>query len=184
MEEIKGVKFDPVVENERRYRIIYSIIVFILLGVFTIVERFVFFYRDNLGLLFGVTFVDSLSPDWFVIAAGITLGVFLIVAGVFMGFQRIWLPSLAVVVLTIDLIFPIINLLNTMVKDSLPLLVILAVRIACLKWLAQGIMAVWQRQQRAKEDQNNQISESDGIIHKPLSKTDIFEQKNDNELEN
>jgi hypothetical protein len=71
-----------------------------------------------------------------------------------------------------------------MVKDSLPLLVILAVRIACLKWLAQGITAVWQRQQRAKEDQNNQISESDGIIHKPLSKTDIFEQKNDNELEN
>jgi hypothetical protein len=45
-------------------------------------------------------------------------------------------------------------------------------------------MAVWQRQQRAKEDQNNQISDSDGIIHKPLSKTDIFEQKNDNELEN
>jgi hypothetical protein len=87
MEEIKGVKFDPVVENERRHRIIYSIIVFILLGVFTIVERFVFFYRDNLGLLFGVTFVDSLSPDWFVIAAGITLGVFLIVAGVFMGFS-------------------------------------------------------------------------------------------------
>ncbi len=51
--------------------------------------------------------------------------------------------------LTLDLIAPVISLLNTMVKDSLPLLVIIAVRLACLKWLAQGIMAIWQRQQNA-----------------------------------
>lgn len=141
--------YDPAAENERRHRITYSIIVFILLGAFTILERFLFFYKDNLGLLFGVVFVDELNPQWFMITAGITIGVLMIVSAVFMGFQRIWLPVLSVVLLTLDLIAPVISLLNTMVKDSLPLLVIIAVRLACLKWLAQGIMAIWQRQQNA-----------------------------------
>lgn len=143
--------YDPVAENERRHRITYGMIVFLLLGAFTILERFLFFYKDNLGLLFGVVFVDALKPQWFMITAGISIGVFLIVSAVFMGFQRIWLPVLAVVLLTLDLIAPVISLLNTMVKDSLPLLVIIAVRLACLKWLAQGIMAIWQRQQNAKQ---------------------------------
>lgn len=141
--------YDPAAENERRHRITYAIIVFILLGAFTILERFLFFYKDNLGLLFGVVFVDELKPQWFMITAGITIGVLMIVSAVLMGFQRIWLPVLAVVLLTLDLIAPVISLLNTMVKDSLPLLVIIAVRLACLKWLAQGIMAIWQRQQNA-----------------------------------
>ncbi len=143
--------YDPVAENERRHRITYGMIVFLLMGAFTILERFLFFYKDNLGLLFGVVFVDALKPQWFMITAGISIGVFLIVSAVFMGFQRIWLPVLAVVLLTLDLIAPVISLLNTMVKDSLPLLVIIAVRLACLKWLAQGIMAIWQRQQNAKQ---------------------------------
>ena len=143
--------YDPVAENERRHRITYGMIVFLLLGAFTILERFLFFYKDNLGLLFGVVFVDALKPQWFMITAGISIGVFMIVSAVFMGFQRIWLPVLAVVLLTLDLIAPVISLLNTMVKDSLPLLVIIAVRLACLKWLAQGIMAIWQRQQNAKQ---------------------------------
>ncbi|NLW11601.1 MAG: hypothetical protein GX028_06250 [Clostridiaceae bacterium] len=141
--------YDPIIENERRHRITYAMIVFILLGLFTILERFLFFYKDNLGLLFGVVFVDDLRPPWFTITAGITIGILLIISAVFMGFQRIWLPVLAVALLTFDLVAPVISLLNTMVKDSLPLLVILAVRIACLKWLAQGIMAIWQRQQNA-----------------------------------
>lgn len=141
--------FDPVVENERRHRIMYTIIVFVLLGIFTILERFLFFYKDNLGLLFGVSFVDDLRPPWFTITAGIAIGILMIISAVFIGFQRIWLPVLAVVILTIDLISPVVKLLNTFVKDSLPLLVIIAVRIACLKWLAQGIMAIWQRQQNA-----------------------------------
>lgn len=153
--------YDPVAENERRHRITYGIIVFLLLGAFTILERFLFFYKDNLGLLFGVVFIDDLKPQWFMITAGISIGVFMIISAVFMGFQRIWLPILAVALLTLDLIAPIISLLNTMVKDSLPLLVIIAVRLACLKWLAQGIMAIWQRQQNAKQvvsDVGNDLS--------------------------
>ena len=148
MDNIKH-DFDPAAENERRHRITYAMIVFVLLGSFTILERCIFFYKDNLGLLFGVVFVDELKPQWFAITAGITIGVIMIVSAVFMGFQRIWLPVLSVVLLTLDLIAPVISLLNTMVKDSLPLLVIIAVRLACLKWLAQGIMAIWQRQQNA-----------------------------------
>ena len=45
-------------ESERRHRIILAVIVFILLGTFTIIERFVFFYKDNLGITIGLAFAE------------------------------------------------------------------------------------------------------------------------------
>jgi hypothetical protein len=140
-------------EVERRHRIIIAVFVFILLGVFTIIERFVFFYKENLGITLGLAFIDVLNPEWLLMTGGIVFGVLLIVSGVFLGFHRLWLPVLLCVVLILDLIQPIILLLNTVVKSSLPLLVIIVIRIACLKWLGQGIMAVYQRQEAAKKQQ-------------------------------
>lgn len=161
-------------ENERRHRIIIAIFVFVLLGVFTIIERFVFFYKDNLGITLGLAFIDILNPEWLMMAGGIVFGVMMIVSGVFLGFHRLWLPVILCIVLILDLIQPVILLLNTVVKSSLPLLVIIAIRIACLKWLGQGVMAVYQRQEAAKK-QMSQSADNNHYMQKVSRDTEFSE---------
>lgn len=125
-------------------RSVGAVWVMILIGAITMIEQYVRFYKD-IGMALGVYSIDLINPAWLAMTVGLTCGVLLIVGGVFIGFGRAWLPIILTIGLTLDLIDPIVLLLNTKVRDAFPLIITIIIRLIALRFLVRGLSALSKR---------------------------------------
>ena len=115
--------------------------VMILIGAITMIEQYVRFLKD-IGVALGVYTTDLINPEWLALTVGLACGVLLIVGGVFIGFKQAWLPVLLTIGLALDLVSPIIILLNTKVRYAFPLIATIIIRLIALRFLVRGLSAL------------------------------------------